>query len=1202
MKPGDVVGERFELVARAGAGGMGEVFRARDRVTDEPAALKVLHHGVPDGGRFAQEARLLAELQHPGVVRHVASGDTGGARWLAMEWLVGETLEARLAREGLSTADAIDLAQRTSAALGAAHARGVVHRDVKPSNLFLCDGQPSRVKLLDFGIARDRAGVVSQATRTGVTLGTPGYMSPEQARGDRDVDARADVFSLGCVLFECLTGAPAFAGAHVMAILAKVLLEDPPRLDEILPDAPAALVELVARTLSKRALERPRDGAELARELSQLSALPSLRAAGVAARSAALGEDELRVVSVVLTAHAELDMNAETLPGEVDERMRADALAEGAALHALAGGSVVCALEGTGAVHRAARLALSLAAHTSTRVALATGRAQLQGRLPVGDAIDRAARLLRAPGPAIAVDEVSAAMLEGRFELRGGALLRERAAEEPARTLMGKPTTCVGRDAELRVLSTYFEACVEDERPQPVLLSAAAGVGKSRVAYELVRRLRAASPDVEIWVGRGDVMRIGSPLGIIRQALMSTAGMRHGEPIERLRAKIAARVARHVPQIDRARVTHFLGEILGAPFPDDDDVPLRAARAEAIVMADNTRRAFEDFVRAECAAHPVLMILEDLHWGDGATVSYTDSALRNLGELPWMVLAIARPEVHDMFPRLWAERELQEVKLGALSRKAGERLVREVLGDRASAPAVTKLVERAAGNAFFLEELIRAVAEGHEDSVPESVLAIVEQRLVSFEPEARRVLRAASVMGGTFWDGAVSALLGGTDARAWLRALCEAELVHARPESRFQGQDEYAFRHEVVRATAYGMLLPDDRALGHKLAATWLEEVGEQDALLVAEHWQKTGDGARAAPWFGRAAEQAVERHEWAAAVERAGRGVRCGASGRVLADLRRAQAEAQYWGGEIEPMARAADDALAGYDPGEERWFEATQLAVTANLRLGNDARVLELTRALERVEGAAADHAPRARALWFAALNLLFLGDAGGAARVAEVAGDTDDALAGAWRAVYRAEAGRRLGDVSASLVEQRRAWELFDRANDRRRTCLARSAVGYAQALLGDDEAAEATLRRALADSQVMGLRNVEAAVLHNLGPVVARRGRLAEAEEIERAALRALEAHGDKRLEAGSRVYLAEILLAAGKLDAAREEAARAAASASVIATMRPYALAVLARLERARGDLAAARAATDEAMRGVVDVEEGEAAVRLEHAE
>src|SRR5207302_1047317 len=175
------------------------------------------------------------------------------------EWLEGEDLKQRLARTGLTAAESVALATRVAEALGAAHARGIVHRDVKPSNLYLPDGDLARVKVLDFGIARILDGGQAQ-TRTGMLLGTPGYMAPEQARGGKELDARADVFALGCVLFECLTGRAAFVGEHVMALLAKILLEEAPRVSEVRADLPEPLDRLVQRMMAKQAPERPRDG------------------------------------------------------------------------------------------------------------------------------------------------------------------------------------------------------------------------------------------------------------------------------------------------------------------------------------------------------------------------------------------------------------------------------------------------------------------------------------------------------------------------------------------------------------------------------------------------------------------------------------------------------------------------------------------------------------------------------------------------------------------------------------------------------------------------------------------------------------------------------------------------------------------------------------------------------------------------------
>src|SRR5690349_19464855 len=222
MLPGDVVDNRFELDRIAGAGAMGTVYRAKDRATGEAVAVKVLHSGPTE--RFIREVRVLAALRHPGIVRYIADGQTAaGELWLAMEWLDGENLAERLARAGLTAQESVELARRVAEALGAAHERHVVHRDVKPSNLFLPGGELDRVKVLDFGVARITDGVTS--TRTGVIVGTPAYMAPEQVRGDKEITARADVFAVGSVLFECLTGRPPFAGETLMAVLAKIAME-----------------------------------------------------------------------------------------------------------------------------------------------------------------------------------------------------------------------------------------------------------------------------------------------------------------------------------------------------------------------------------------------------------------------------------------------------------------------------------------------------------------------------------------------------------------------------------------------------------------------------------------------------------------------------------------------------------------------------------------------------------------------------------------------------------------------------------------------------------------------------------------------------------------------------------------------------------------------------------------------------------------
>ncbi|HEU4538535.1 MAG TPA: serine/threonine-protein kinase, partial [Polyangiaceae bacterium] len=310
MPPPPLVAGRFLLERPAGSGGMGTVYRALDRHSGEAVALKLLASDAePLRARALVEADALAALDHPAIVRLVAHGLADDGRpFLAMEWLEGEDLAARLARAPLTADEAVRLGARVAAALAAAHARGVLHRDLKPSNLFLPGDDVDHVKLVDFGIAR-LAHAGRRLTLTGAAIGTPGYMAPEQVSGDGNLGPAVDLFALGAVLFECLAGRPAFRGESPMALLAKVLLDEPPRLDALRTDLPPALADFVAGLLAKDPACRPA-AAEAASALAALrSALePALLSAGAPTPAAAgLSGAEQRLVCVLF---------ARTLPDE----------------------------------------------------------------------------------------------------------------------------------------------------------------------------------------------------------------------------------------------------------------------------------------------------------------------------------------------------------------------------------------------------------------------------------------------------------------------------------------------------------------------------------------------------------------------------------------------------------------------------------------------------------------------------------------------------------------------------------------------------------------------------------------------------------------------------------------------------------------------------------------------------------------------
>ncbi|WP_437575188.1 serine/threonine-protein kinase [Sorangium sp. So ce887] len=924
MRPGEVIDSRFEIERVAASGGMGTIYRAVDRATGAPVALKLL--GQPDRSaahRFEHEARILAELDHPRIVRHVAHGITpDGVPYLAMEWLDGESLAQRLARQKLDLEESLALLRATAEALGAAHARGIVHRDVKPGNLLLVGGEVAGLKVLDFGIARMKR-TIGALTRTGSVMGTPGYMAPEQATGDRDrLDARADIFSLGAVVFECLTGRPAFQGQHVMALLAKLLMEDPPRVRHLRPDLPQELDDFVARMLAKDPEQRPRDGSAVLEALEALERDPSSGLAAPSVLYEAITTGELRLLSMVAAKElhpAASDGSASTLvvaamPGDLTRKLHTSAQPFGARVDALADGTIVLSITGVGdAVEqaaRAARCALTLGqVLPDASVVLATGRAEHTGRLPVGPVMDRAAALLalaereawarpeKKPDP-VRIDDVTRALLDARFEIeaaRSGTffLLQEREVGRSARTLIGKPSPYVGRDRELRNLRELLEDSFGGPEPRAIVITGPPGIGKSRLRFELIEVLRERHPDLTIAVGRGDSLSAGSPFSLLGSALRGAAGITGGEPAPAQRERLLSLVAR-APALgpgQTTRIAAFLGEIVGTPFPSEADPRFQEARRSPALMADQIPLAYLDFMEAACAGGPYLLVLEDIQWGDAASLKLIARVLRELRDRPFAVLYLARVEVRKAFPVLWEGSEIHEMTLGALPRRAAEELVRQMLGDGFPPSEVARLVERASGNAFYLEELIRAVAEGRADRLPETILGMVEARLEAIPPEARRLLRAASVFGETFWKQGALALLG--DARGstlavdWLPWMLQRELLERREQSRFSDQEEYAFRHALIRDGCYAMLPEHDRALGHRLAAEWLLQAGEHDAKVLAEHFERGGESRLAVEFYLHAAEQALAGSDSVAASALAERGLALGAERDVEAALR---------------------------------------------------------------------------------------------------------------------------------------------------------------------------------------------------------------------------------------------------------------------------------------------------------------------------
>ena len=250
------LGDRYELERELGRGGMATVYLASDRQHARQVAIKVLDASLQSGGgaeaeRFHREIRVAASLVHPGIVPLFDSGECDGHLYYVMPFIDSETLGDRLAREGaLGVDDAVHIASSLARALDYAHRRGVVHRDIKPANVFLHEGE---ALLADFGVARavSSLGLKSNLTTIGFSVGTPSYMSPEQAVAERDIDGRSDQYSLACVLYEMLAGHPPFVAEQARQVIMRHVIEPPRPIRSHRPEVPAAVEAALVRALAK---------------------------------------------------------------------------------------------------------------------------------------------------------------------------------------------------------------------------------------------------------------------------------------------------------------------------------------------------------------------------------------------------------------------------------------------------------------------------------------------------------------------------------------------------------------------------------------------------------------------------------------------------------------------------------------------------------------------------------------------------------------------------------------------------------------------------------------------------------------------------------------------------------------------------------------------------------------------------------------
>lgn len=1171
LAQGVVVAGRFEVESFLGQGGMGTVYRALDRSTEQRVALKLASaplDEVEPRERFAREVELLAALDHPRICRYIAHGTTtDGQAYLAMQWLEGEDLRAPLARGPLTLEDSLAVLRCASEALAAIHARGIIHRDLKPGNLFLRGGSASDLLLLDFGIAR-RLESPTGLTGSHAIIGTAHYMAPEQASASGTISPAADVFALGCIFYECLSGKRAFDASQLVGVLARILFDNPEPIDSYCPHLPAEWSSLLHRMLEKDPTLRPPDGSALLPAVLALQPAPSESAREARPRSpdapSAPTADQV-LVSVVLARLGDREFGT-LQPVDRFDSIRSEMNRFRCPIERLADGSLLASVlprhSATDQVRIAARCALHLRELIpEARIAVATGRAPLQRDLRLGDAVDRAGSLLEQLGSeaGIRLDTVTAGLLGAQFvtEVEAGTtlLVAENQDLDESRPLLGKPTPCVGRSLELAQLEGLMSSAVDEGSPKAAVVLGQPGIGKSRIRHELVRRLRDAHPGAALLVGYGDPLSAGSPYVLLGDALRRHAGIRAGTELEPARTAIVEHLAQNVPPAQRKRVSEFLGELCGVPFSAEASPPLKAARDDHRAMSEQITLAFLDWLTAECRARPMAVLLEDVQWGDALSLKLLEGALRELGRSPLLVLAFGRPETDETFPNLFAGQRALSLTLRALSDKAGELLVRRVLGESLPEADVRRIVRLSTGNALFLEELIRAAAEGKAGDVPETVLAMLQARLSRLSPEARLVLRSGSVFGERFWQGSVLALTGDSASREAmalaLARMVEAELVSRERTSKFPNEVEFSFRHALVCDAAYGLLSASERQRDHARARRWLEEQGENDAIVLAHHAEESGDNERAVSYFTRAAQQSLGQYDFEQAEVRAGKGIACGASGQTLGILTSVESSAHYSRGLWPLAAQKGLAALELLPRGGSWWCSTVEKLLQVLPNINDMTTALSLSDELLKIEPL-----PGGEAAYVRALHSQLLGYAISAAHergerslgfidaLGPLVTEPDVAARGfarLWRGVFTLIAG---DDLELSLSLSAEAVRDLDESQVLYRLTLAHTVQSFAYWTLGLLQESEDSARKARAIAEQIHDEYHAALAAWYLSLVLSDRIEPQKLEESEQCALQMILRGDNPMFHAVASSVIGRVALSRGDYARAESESRRA----------------------------------------------------------
>lgn len=1076
---GGTVGGRFTLEREVGRGAMGRVYRAYDRVSGATVALKIMAPELGDPEELARKAEVMGRLEHPAVVRTVAAGVLDDARscFVAMEWLDGEDLETRHKRRPLSLPQAIELGIVVGEALGAAHAAKVIHRDVKPSNIFLCSGVATPLgvldafpKLVDFGVA-----VADDKRRTllGDFVGTPAYMAPEQARGDAVVDARCDLYALGATLFELIAGRPPHVGPSMLATLARLVTTPPPRLIELRRDVSPGLDALIARLLETDPAARPASASEVVGDLRQVfgeASRLSVIDAGEAPLSSRLGSSASRLVTCIVAVRC----------GGSGARDRAvlDLCARGADAVPLGQDSLVAHLGARRAVGGEAAIALELGqrlARAGARVGVGSGRAWVSwfgqaGEVrPIGEVVDRASALARSAEPGnVLADATTTELGGGRYEFRlrsdGSAVVGD--AVSPPRRERSGGAPFVGRDAELAQVLNALQRSRDGSSPVLVTVTGPPGIGKSRLRREVMARACARAGAPYVVFQRSEAYGRGHALGAAADVLRGVLGLPKAVAMKDALGAIANQLGPDTLGSPSARSWDRVARLLAnEAFPEGLDP--RGSR-------DGLWLEMTELVLEVAANEPLAIVLEDLQWADAESVEWIDHLLGRAAGRPVLVLALVRPEFWVEGRDRFGGRDHLRLELRPISAQAAHLIARSLLGEDAQSDVLDRIVERAGGLPLFAEELARLAAAGRDATQAPTIEALIQVALDGLDDESRDAVGRLSVLGLSCWDAALEAL-GIPSAERVMKALAGAEVLVEQSRSRFVGCTEWTFKHALVREVAYQSLGGPERRELHALAADWFSAVGE-DAATVAGHYELGGQHRRAADHWERAARRALATNALGEALRMAERSLAF-AEGKPTR-FQRACTLDEAWS-RLDPRASDRETAIVAL--AENVYDEASDVRARGARARFDDARGTgeQISARLAEARDQARRlglHDEEARCSATLAFRLAFAGQfveaEAEAARLLELASARDIFAAAVDAYQTQAIIRQTQGALTSALEARRNAAGAARSAGLKEREAMLTTNLGFALTTIGARQEARGALEAGLALADAIG----------------------------------------------------------------------------------------------------------------------------------